>query len=399
MKNLDVIFLRSDIANGNAELDRRQMDFLFELGKAGFNVTKSGTPVFYIESGGSEEKFKLIHHLYKEPYYIISTSSNNSLPASLEIVSYLTQRGKKAYLIHGEMDEILRGLNDLKERKEASIYPLKIKTKILEDFRLGVLGKPSDWLIASQVDYDLVKEKLGAEIIDIPYDEFLDLIETTNVIDEDSKRFESMFKNDKISEEEINLALRIHKALFEITERYNLDGITVRCFDILSTVKSTSCLSFAYLNSMGIIATCEGDIPAMLSMAIIQKLFNESSFQCNPSYVNEIKNYMVLAHCTVPFDMCLTYHLDTHFESGIGIGVKGELNEENVTILKLSSDLSEFMVMDAKIVENLAKNNLCRTQIKVRTDAELGSLLAHPLGNHLIVFYGHHGDTIKKILG
>lgn len=399
MKNLDIIFLRSDIATSNPILDRKQMDFLFELGKAGFNVTRGGTPVFYIESGGSEEKFKLIQHLYKAPYYIISTSSDNSLPASLEIVSYLAKRGEKAYLIHGEIDEIIRGLNDVKERKEASIYRLNLKSKLLEGSRLGVLGKPSDWLIASTVDYALAKEKLGAELINIPYDEFLDRIDKAVVDDEDSKLFASMYKTDKVSEKEINLAMRIHKALTEIGDAYKLDAITVRCFDLLSTVKSTSCLSFAYLNSMGTVATCEGDIPAMLSMMIVRKLFKESSFQCNPSYVNEVKNYMILAHCTVPFDMCLTYHLDTHFESGIGIGVKGELNEENITILKLSSDLTEFMVMDAKIGENLAKNNLCRTQIKVRTDADLGSLLAHPLGNHLIVFYGHHAETIKKILG
>ena len=43
--------------------------------------------------------------------------------------------------------------------------------------RLGVIGKPSDWLIASKVDYKEVKEKFFIDIVDIPYEEFIDAVE------------------------------------------------------------------------------------------------------------------------------------------------------------------------------------------------------------------------------
>ena len=34
--------------------------------------------------------------------------------------------------------------------------------------RLGIIGAPSDWLIASAVDYDVIKEKMHIELVDIP---------------------------------------------------------------------------------------------------------------------------------------------------------------------------------------------------------------------------------------
>ena len=40
--------------------------------------------------------------------------------------------------------------------------------------RLGVIGKPSDWLIASNVDYKNVKNKFNIELINIDINELID---------------------------------------------------------------------------------------------------------------------------------------------------------------------------------------------------------------------------------
>ena len=48
--------------------------------------------------------------------------------------------------------------------------------------------------------------------------------------------------------------------------------------------------------------------------------------------IDVINKKMVLAHCTLPLDMVSEYKLDTHFESGIGVAVRGKLKEEEITI-------------------------------------------------------------------
>ena len=41
--------------------------------------------------------------------------------------------------------------------------------------RLGVVGKPSDWLIASNVDYKDVLETMNLELVDVPIEEMTSL--------------------------------------------------------------------------------------------------------------------------------------------------------------------------------------------------------------------------------
>ena len=57
--------------------------------KDDLRFVKDGTPIFFIETGGTEQEFKEIYKNYKEPYYLLATNANNSLPASLEIASFL----------------------------------------------------------------------------------------------------------------------------------------------------------------------------------------------------------------------------------------------------------------------------------------------------------------------
>ena len=106
---------------------------------------------------------------------------------------------------------------------------------------------------------------------------------------------------------------------------------------------------------------------------------------------------MVLAHCTLPFDMVKEYSLDTHFESGIGVAVKGILSEEKITIFKLSKNLKDYFVTTGRIVRNLYEDNLCRTQIYIDVDDNIEYFLNRPYGNHHVVVYGDYKEHFLKI--
>ena len=78
-------------------------------------------------------------------------------------------------------------------------------------------------------------------------------------------------------------ATRIYHALQVLVERHQLGAFTLRCFDLLSSVGNTGCLALASFNSDGIPASCEGDVPALLSMMICQALTGVTGFQANPA--------------------------------------------------------------------------------------------------------------------
>ena len=395
---LNIIFLRSEISSSNPFTDQQKNAFLEGLKKlGGISLSENGTPMFFIESGGTEELFRRIYKDYKEPYILIATEANNSLPAALEIASFLRKNNLTYKIIHDKLAGLPSRLLENVPHQEVKLEKIKTKSQLLKDERLGVIGMPSDWLISSDVNYKKAKDVFGVELINIPFDEFYQEIMNHHPYEVDMDEMKEHI-NKTIGQKDIDEALNIYAAIKYLIKKYSLNGVTVRCFDLLSTVKSTSCLALALLNKEGITATCEGDIPAMLSMHLIMKLFHQSSFQANPSYINEEKDYLYLAHCTLPLDMVSSYRFDTHYESGIGLGIKGELLPKEVTIFKLSSNLEDYLLLEGNIEINLDIKSLCRSQIKVNVPSGLVNIKSKPCGNHLIVFYGHHLSQLKALL-
>ena len=110
---------------------------------------------------------------------------------------------------------------------------------------------------------------------------------------------------------------------------------------------------------------------------------------------------VVFAHCTIPLNMVESYELDTHFESGIGVGIRGFMKKGPVTVFKLAPDASRFFAEEGELVENLSESNLCRTQQKIRfNDKEATKyFLTNPIGNHHIIIPGHWKKILVELLG
>lgn len=257
--------------------------------------------------------------------------------------------------------------------------------------KLGIIGKPSSWLISSNVDPLRAKE-LGIELISIDIQELIDLAKADSFIPP------KQLLHPTFSEGEQEKAYHLEHALRKLAYKYELDGFTLRCFDLLGTLKTSSCLGFANINRDGLIATCEGDVPSMISMLMVKEILSQKAFQANPSRIDLDNKKIILAHCTIPLDMCESYDLDTHYESQSGIGVKGELHLGDVTIFKIDNTLTKFVALEGEILRNLNEPNLCRTQIEVSIPNNIEYFLTKPLHNHHIVLYGHKAKELREHL-
>lgn len=342
-------------------------------------VDKCDLVLTLIQSGGSENQFKKMYKSLPKPYLLLTYGSNNSLAASMEILSFLHNLRLEGEILHGSISYIVQRIK----------YHLDSKKKNYQ--RLGVIGRPSDWLISSNVDYSFVKEKLGIELVNISLNE---LVDNYKMISSNDSRLE--FEYD-FKENEVKNANNLYKALVKIKNKYSLSGLTLRCFSLLNKIKTTGCLGLALLNKEGITATCEGDIPTMLSMHICNLVMGNPGFQANPSRIDLEKNEIVFAHCTIPLNMISSPTLMTHFESGIGVALRGDLDLSKVTIFKLGSDLKSYFIETGEIIENLKEDNLCRTQIKIKMN-NLESFLTNPKGNHHVIIYGDHKQSIIDFL-
>ena len=316
----------------------------------------------------------------------------------MEILSYLQQNGRPGEILHGDPGYISRRIHMLSQVEEAR---RKLRRSLL-----GIIGAPSDWLISSHADKDRVREGLGIELIDIPMQELLDAIASTPLDTIQTPSIQALSSTVQADKE---LAIRkalpgahqIYLALKTLVERYQLQGCTLRCFDLLSTVHNTGCMALAQLNAEGIVAGCEGDVPAMLSMMIAQVLTGTSGFQANLARINPETGELLFAHCTIPFNMVEHFELDTHFESGIGVGIRGYMKEGPVTIFKVSGDLSRCFIEEGELVRNQAQPDLCRTQqvIRLSDSSKAHYFLTNPIGNHHIILRGHHKALLQEMIG
>ena len=241
--------------------------------------------------------------------------------------------------------------------------------------RLGVVGKPSDWLIASNVDYKDVLETMNLELVDVPIEEMTSLGE----VDPGMAGAEAVYQR-----------------LKEIVIKYNLQGVTLRCFDLLSTVKNTGCIALSKLNDEGIPAACEGDIPTLLTMMVCKRLTGELCFQVNPARINS-DGEMLFAHCTLPLKMTEKHEYTTHFESGIGVAIHGDLPTGDYTLVKLSNDMQRMLAVDVTLERCQYEPNLCRTQVWVKATPDVSEyFMTDPIANHHILIRGHHAKEFRN---
>ena len=274
--------------------------------------------------------------------------------------------------------------------------------KALGGCTIGLIGEASPWLIASGIDKEALSERCGVSFREISIgtlaDKYLGYRELWKnhtlsagaraELDEVLCRFSCSMEGDRTAEDLSDAAI-MYLALASLCKEEHLDAVTVKCFDLLSSCKTTACLALALLNDNGIIAGCEGDIPSICTMLAIYKALGRPSFMANPASIDSDNLSIDFAHCTIPTVMVESCTLPSHFESGIGIGINGELPLGNYTLCKLSGKtLERSLICNGRLVKGEYLSNRCRTQVRFifESKAEFDAFCKARVGNHIILF-------------
>jgi L-fucose isomerase-like protein len=336
---------------------------------------------YFIITGGTERQIMQFVASREEnsEIVLIVYSDNNSLAAGLEILARLSQLGRK-----GRID-----LLDYKSFSAAESTIMNVDIN-LEGARIGVIGAPSDWLVASSYSAEIVKKNCNAELIEIPMDEFFGFYTSNNdateiIVNDLTSKAKNIIEPDK---EDFDKNAKVYFALKKIVDKYNLEALTIRCFDIVKIFKATGCFALSKLNDEGIIAGCEGDITAILGMLESYKRTKKIPWMANPSRLDLENNIIELAHCTVPRTLVQSYTLRSHFETNLGVGIQGYFpTGKKIRLFRLGGEnLKKMWQANGEIIHTGNSEKLCRTQIIIRLDDKsITELLYTPLGNHLIV--------------
>ena len=350
--------------------------------------------ILFIATGGVERL--VIQHFEQlpRPAIMLADGMQNSLAAALEISSWLRGRGMKSEILHGELSEIIKRIFVLHSNFKAQ--------RKLCGLRIGVIGTPSNWLVASNVDYLLAKRRWGVEYIDIPLQRVCDYYHqmTDNEVGEACAELaEKALACREATPDDLIKAMRLYRAIKKVVEEERLSALTLSCFRLLELTGATGCLALSLLNDEGIIAGCEGDLQSVFSMLVVKVLTGKSSFMANPSMINARTNEIVLSHCTIGITQTEKFIIRNHFETESSIGIQGILPTGDVTIMKCGDEsLDEYYLTTGTLTDNTNYINMCRTQVRIKMNTPADYFLKTPLGNHHILLYGNDEKVLNEFL-
>ncbi len=353
---------------------------------------------FLVLTGGTENDILNIHrqrctHFPDEPLLLFTHPGNNSLPSALETLARVKQDGKTGVILPldtSSQSDLKNLINDFSIQAE------------LQNTRIGLIGQPSDWLVASSPDPKLASKVWGPEIVSIDIKEMIDTFDS--ISEAEAEEWVSELKNDsktvvEPTNSEINAAARILLSIQQLIKKYQFDAVSLRCFDLVIDRKTTGCFALSLLNDLGIIAGCEGDLVSTLGMIWAKLISDQTPWMANPAQIDASGNRLLLAHCTIARNLITGYSLRSHFESNLGVGIQGDISVGPATLLRIGgSNLDQIWLAEGDVVATTTRDNLCRTQaeIKLSDKYDINDLLTNPLGNHIILIKGHYTSRMAN---
>lgn len=350
--------------------------------------------LLFIATGGVERLVIQHFESLPRPVILLADGVLNSLAAALEISAWLRGRGIKSEILHGELPEIIKRMIVLHSNFKAQ--------SSLTGLRVGVMGSPAGWLIASNVDYLLAKRRWGIEYTDVPLEriyEHYGQITDDEVGEACASLAAKALACREATPEDMIKEMRLYRAVKRVIEEEKLGGITLSSFRLIEQTGTTGCLTLALLNDEGIIAGCEGDLQSIFSMLVAKALTGKSTFMGNPSLINTRTNEIILAHCTVGIAQTEKFIIRNDFETESGIGIQGILPTGDVTIVKCGGEcLDEYYLSTGTLTENTNYINMCRTQARIKLNTSAGYFLKSPLGNHHVMLHGDYERILDEFL-
>lgn len=350
--------------------------------------------IIFIATGGVERLVIQHFESLPRPAVILADGMQNSLAAALEVSSWLRNRGMKSEILHGELTSIIKRVHILYNNFQAQ--------RSLFGVRIGVIGTPSSWLVASNVDYLLAKRRWGVEYIDIPLERVYKVYDriTDNEVGASCAAVASQaLACREGTPEDMLKAMRLYRAIKRVCKEEKLSAVTLSCFKMIERTGTTGCQALAMLNDEGILAGCEGDLQSIFTLLAAKALTGKVGFMANPSMINTRTNELILAHCTIGLKQTEKYIIRNHFETESGIGIQGLLPTGDVTIVKCGGEcLDEYYLSTGTLTENTNFINMCRTQVRIKMNTPAEYFLKNPLGNHHILIQGNYEVLLNEFL-
>ena len=233
--------------------------------------------------------------------------------------------------------------------------------------RTRILAVGSAHGSAAACKADLVKKKLGADLVTVSNQTILDAMNAVDLKAAEAEANDYWISPCKQIVEptrpQIIESARMYLAVKQLMAKEKAQAIcSTHCMG-----NPRGCMTFSKLNDLGLVGTCEGDIDSTLTMLLFDYAFGVPGFVSDP-VIDVAKNAMIHFHCTSatkmdgPAGKRLPFRIRTQTDSrgGVALEVQHRVGQP-VTCAKLVN-LDAMLLVTGKILETGTSPLACRTQ-------------------------------------
>ena len=265
------------------------------------------------------------------------------------------------------------------------------------------------WEITS--DFEVVAEKLGIRIEVIPRNELRARYEGLSEPQRSeaaalAKRLVSEAQQEgrpRPADTEIEAAVRYFMAMHSMVAERRASAATRLCGSFPPAKGPGPCAALTLLADHGVPAGCQGDIDAVLTMALFKRVAGVVSFM-GGGFAQGSR--LRVSHCVLPRRMkgpeaSRPYYLAYHHASSVGVTIHTDLPAgEPVTVARLTQNLERLIVAEGTVVESPDPPRGCRNALLIDV-ADVQKLMRVVRGGqyHLVVACGHHLAKIRDLAG
>ena len=151
---------------------------------------------------------------------------------------------------HGA-DRVLRGDAGDGERLRQAVHLAGVAIA-LRRARLGAVGEPSEWLVASSHDAATVRATWGPEVVSLPIAELTGRLAAESPEPQLARQFLGQARASEVAAGAVRDASAVWRVLVAIVAEHRLSALTVRCFDLVTGPRTTGCLALSRLADDGV---------------------------------------------------------------------------------------------------------------------------------------------------
>lgn len=213
------------------------------------------------------------------------------------------------------------------------------------------------------VDADLIRQRMGIEVIEIELDEVIQY--ARQLSEERVLPVEQDIRSSAASLEEnpgqaLAKSARISVALSELADQRGFDAVAISCWPQFQTdYQLAVCSVMGHLNGLGMIAACEGDVTSAISMMFLQIISGGDVVTLmDLATIDPADESVLLWHCgpTSPaladekgVTMESLWLFDSEEGERTGLHNDMQLKEGHASVIGFTTDFSRMLILEGDI--------------------------------------------------